>query len=85
LLKKKVFSSWDQFQIPFPCTKGLFVWGDPIWVTSNQKKDDLAQHCVELERALDRLTEQAELAVQQADPATCFLRATNKDSSTSSR
>ena len=65
-------------------TKGLFVWGDPIWVTSNQKKDDLAQHGVELERALNRLTEQAELAVQQADPLTYFICATNKDSSTSS-
>ena len=84
MLKKKVFSSWDQFQIPFPWTKGLFVWGDPIWVRSNQKKNDLAQEGVELERTLNRLTEQAEWAVQQADPAMCFLRATKKDSSTSS-
>lgn len=53
-------------------------------MTSNQKKDDLARDGVELEHALNQLTEQAELAVQQADPTMYFLRATNKDSSTSS-
>jgi hypothetical protein len=53
-------------------------------VTSKQKKDDLVRRGVELEHTLNQLTEQAELAVQQADPATSFLLATNKDSSTSS-
>ncbi|UCH91476.1 MAG: hypothetical protein JSU60_01800, partial [Nitrospirota bacterium] len=63
--------------------KGLFVWGDPIWVPSNQKKDELVRRGVELEHALNLLTEQAELAVQDADPAKSFLVATKKDPSTS--
>jgi len=52
-------------------------------VTSKQKKEDLVRRGVELEHTLNQLTEQAELAVQHADPATSFHLATNKDSSTS--
>ena len=79
--KKKVFSSWDRFQIPLPWAKGLFVWGDPIWVTSTQKKDDLLQQGVFLERELNRLTDYADLAVQQADPVTYFHHYANNKSS----
>ena len=53
-------------------------------MTSNQKKDGLVREGVELERALNELTERADLAVQQADPKMYFLRTTQKDSSTSS-
>ena len=70
--RKKVFSSWDCFQIPLPWSKGLFVWGDPMWVPAKQKRDDLLQQGVFLERELNRLTDHADLAVQQADPVTYF-------------
>jgi lysophospholipid acyltransferase (LPLAT)-like uncharacterized protein len=83
LLKKKVFSSWDHFQFPFPWSKGLFVWGDPIWVAPHLRKDELFGHGVEFQRVLNTLTEQADLAVQQADPAACFLHAMRQDSSSS--
>ncbi len=83
--KKKVFSSWDSFQIPLPWSKGLFVWGEPIWVTSNQKKDDLLQQGVLLERELNRLTDHADLAVQQADPVTYFLHNANQELPASSK
>jgi hypothetical protein len=85
LLKKKVFSSWDKFQIPFPWTKGLFVWGEPILVTSHLKKEALVESGLALEHILNTLTEQAELAVQQSDPAASFLHATSEGPSSSIR
>jgi lysophospholipid acyltransferase (LPLAT)-like uncharacterized protein len=79
--KKKVVSSWDQFQIPYPSTKGLFVWGDPVWVASTVKKDEMGEYCADLQRVLNTLTERAERAVQQPDPASCFLRIMKHDPS----
>jgi len=61
------------------------VWGSPILVESTLKKDELVQHGVTLEVILNHLTEQAELAVQQSDPAASFLHATCQDSSSSFR
>jgi len=83
--KKKVFSSWDCFQVPYPWAKGLFVWGDPIWVASSPKKDRLVAYGQALQCVLNSLTEQAELAVQQSDPAASFLRAMSQDSPSSIR
>ena len=80
LLKKKVFSSWDRFQIPYPWTKGLFVWGDPLWVPPDLGKEALVEQGMELERALNTLTGHADLAVQQSDPLGSFLHAMNDDS-----
>jgi hypothetical protein len=30
--KKKIFKSWDAFLLPLPFSRGVFVWGDPIYV-----------------------------------------------------
>ena len=52
-LKKKVFSSWDQFQIPYPGGKGLFVWGQPIWVKGDLPNDELSGPGLELEKVFE--------------------------------
>ena len=52
--KKKVFASWDRFNLPYPFSKGAFLWGEPIYV---KKEDDLEQKRVELERSLIEMTD----------------------------
>jgi len=27
-----MFKTWDQFLLPYPFSKGVFIWGDPIYV-----------------------------------------------------
>ena len=54
-------------------------------MTSNLKKEELVEQGRELQHVLNRLTEQAELAVQESDPAARFLQATNQNSSSSFR
>ncbi len=50
------------------------MWGEPIWVKGDLANDHLFGAGLELERSLNRLTAQAELAVQDSDPVQYFLR-----------
>jgi hypothetical protein len=52
----------------------LFVWGPPIWVSEDLSNEQLSAPRLELEHSLNRLTAQAELAVQDVDPVASFLR-----------
>lgn len=50
------------------------MWGEPIWVKGDLANNQLLGAGLELERSLNRLTAQAELAVQDSDPVQYFLR-----------
>ncbi|HNP60145.1 MAG TPA: hypothetical protein PKM72_04845 [Nitrospirales bacterium] len=52
----------------------MFVWGPPIWVSEDLSNEQLSGPGLELEGSLNRLTAQAELAVQDSDPVKSFLR-----------
>ena len=65
MFKKKLFASWDRFMVPYPWSRGLYLWGAPIWVPRDSDEQALATACLELERVLNRLTDQAEGAVKR--------------------
>lgn len=50
------------------------MWGPPIWVSEDLSTEQLSGPGLELEGSLNRLTAQAELAVQDSDPVNSFLR-----------
>lgn len=52
--KKKVFASWDAFNLPYPFSRGVFMWGEPIYV---RKEDDMEEKRKELELKLREMTE----------------------------
>jgi len=52
--KKKVFASWDAFNLPYPFSRGVFMWGEPIYVG---KEDDMEEKRKELELKLREMTE----------------------------
>jgi len=60
---KQLFASWDQFMIPYPFSRGLFLYGKPMFVS--REGDDLALEAdrLVLETELNRLTEEAERAM----------------------
>ena len=37
--KRKVFGSWDRFVLPYPFSRILFLWGDPIYVPGDASAD----------------------------------------------
>lgn len=57
LSNKKVLRSWDKYQFPLPFGRIEAVYGAPITVAET---DDIAAKGLELENALNALTEEAE-------------------------
>jgi len=57
LSRKKVLRSWDKYQFPLPFGRIEAVYGEPIHVADS---DDIAAKTLEVERALNALTEEAE-------------------------
>lgn len=61
--KKKHFASWDRFMVPYPCSRGLYLWGTPIWVPREVDESILEAKRMELETTLTRMTAEADDAV----------------------
>ena len=55
--KKKVLGSWDGFFVPYPFTKGVIGYGEPMWVSPDADEKVLEEKRVELENRLNELTE----------------------------
>ena len=51
--------------VPYPWSRGFYVWGAPIWVPRDADEQAMEAACLELETVLNRLTDQAEGAVKR--------------------
>ena len=51
--------------VPYPFSRGLFLWGPPLWVPQDGNEAQLEATREELERLLNRLTIQAQEVVNQ--------------------
>ena len=51
--------------VPYPLSRGLYLWGDPIWIPRDSDEKALEAACLELETVLNRLTDQAGEAVKR--------------------
>ena len=49
--------------VPYPFSRGLFLYGHPLWVLREADDASLEATRLELETVLNRLTDQAEQAV----------------------
>lgn len=58
--KRKIFKTWDHFLIPYPFSKGVFIWGEPIYVDPNGDRIHLEDKRIILEKRLNELTEKAD-------------------------
>jgi hypothetical protein len=58
--KRKIFNTWDQFLLPYPFSKGVFVWGEPVEVDQNGDRAHLEEKKILLENRLNELTEKAD-------------------------
>src|SRR3990172_405073 len=59
-LKKKILDTWDGFLLPYPFTRGVFCWGDPLWVPRNLDATGFEERRRALEWALTEVTAQAD-------------------------
>lgn len=63
--RKKFFNTWDRFLLPYPFSKGVFVWGEPIYVDPNGDQAYLEEIRLLVERRLNELTEEADRYFQK--------------------
>ena len=52
--------SWDRISVPVPFSRGVFVYGDPLWIAEDADTEACASGCEELAALLDALTERAQ-------------------------
>jgi lysophospholipid acyltransferase (LPLAT)-like uncharacterized protein len=57
---RKVLHTWDRFIIPFPFSRGVFIWGEPIWIDRSEGEEEMKQKALLLERKLLEITELAD-------------------------
>jgi len=58
--KRKIFNTWDQFLVPYPFSKGVFIWGEPFYVDQHEDRAHLEEKRILLENRLKELTERAD-------------------------
>ncbi len=58
--RRKVFQSWDRFNLPFPFSRVVYVWGEPLWVSRDTSREGLEEKRLLLERRLKQITEEAD-------------------------
>jgi len=49
--------------VPYPWSRGLFLWGAPLWVPADGDASELEAKRIELETLLNQLTAEADEAV----------------------
>jgi len=62
-----VLESWDRFVLPFPFGRGVFLWGEPIYISKNADDMEMSEKRVELEHALLALTQRADWLMSRPD------------------
>jgi lysophospholipid acyltransferase (LPLAT)-like uncharacterized protein len=58
--RRKILKTWDHFLLPYPFSKGVFIWGEPITVDPNGDRAHLEEKRVLLEKRLNELTDRAD-------------------------
>lgn len=65
--------SWDRTLVPYPFSRGIYVYGEPMLVPRDAGDEQLKRMQGELEQTLDRLTDEADRAagfpVEEPRPA----------------
>lgn len=54
------FNSWDRFQLPLPFSKGVFIYGDPIFIPEESSIEEIESYRLQVEQATTRLEQQAD-------------------------
>ena len=58
--RRRVLGTWDQFVIPLPFGRGIFLWGDPVNVPNDADEAVMESRRIELENSLIELTGRAD-------------------------
>jgi lysophospholipid acyltransferase (LPLAT)-like uncharacterized protein len=62
---KKLFNSWDNFLVPLPFSKVVYLWGEPLSVPRDIDKEGLEEKRLLLQERLCKITEEADRLFQK--------------------
>ncbi|MBI4735575.1 MAG: lysophospholipid acyltransferase family protein [candidate division NC10 bacterium] len=57
---RTILKSWDQFLVPYPFSRGVYVWGEPIYVPADADKAAVEKFQSLLAERLDALVAEAD-------------------------
>jgi lysophospholipid acyltransferase (LPLAT)-like uncharacterized protein len=57
---KRSLPSWDRFIIPLPFCRVVFIWGEPVWVSPDSKREEMEEKRFLLQDRLRQITEEAD-------------------------
>lgn len=52
--------TWDRFRIPFPFSKGVYMYGKPVWIEKNATEEEMKIAEIELQKRLNIITRQSD-------------------------
>jgi lysophospholipid acyltransferase (LPLAT)-like uncharacterized protein len=58
--RRHILGSWDRFHLPFPFSRGVFLWGEAIEVPSDLDQDGMEHYRFLIEERLNALTAEAD-------------------------
>ena len=58
--RKRVLNTWDHFLLPYPFSKGVFIYGGPLYVDPHGDRAHIEEKRALLEKQLNELTERAD-------------------------
>lgn len=61
----RVFDSWDRFVLPLPFARGLYLWGEPVFIARDAGKEEMEAARRALEDSLNALTRRADAELGQ--------------------
>ncbi len=63
--RRRLMGSWDRFVLALPFSRGVYLWGDPIEVPRNADPAALEAKRIEVEDAMNALTDRADAMMGQ--------------------
>ncbi len=57
---RTILKSWDQFLIPHPFARAVYIWGEPMYVPEDAEKDAVEKYQSALAERLDTLVAEAD-------------------------
>jgi lysophospholipid acyltransferase (LPLAT)-like uncharacterized protein len=67
--RKRVLNNWDHFIIPIPFCRIGYIWGEPVWVPRNSKREEMEEKRLLLQDRLGQITEEADRFFKEANDA----------------
>ena len=63
--RKRVLNNWDRFIVPIPFCRIVYIWGEPVWVPRDCKREEMEEKRLLLQDRLRQITEEADCIFQR--------------------